>query len=356
LNIDFSNNIFLVNILGLVLGFIFGMVGQKTQFCFSGSIKDYVLTGSNRRAASVVIAMITAIISTQAFGYFYNLDFSKTVFLKADVNFVMIIIGGALFGAGMMIADGCSNRHLIKFAQGDKYSLITLVFIGAFAYMTANGVLNLPYTWLSEFTPFIYISSFIPNINTNILVALLPLFVILKYLAKYGERIPSLWDGMAIGLIIGIGWFVTGVIGFDEFEPHMLDSLRFVYPSGQMLEYLLYFTGTSINFSICVILGIIAGAFIMSQFNKKYSFGCTSDAKGDRLKNSIYGGALMGVGGYMALGCTVGQGLTGLSTLAFSSLVAISSIMISGYFTAKYLHKKDRLPMCFIFDWEDGKK
>jgi len=187
----------IVNIVALLMGVIFGAVAQKTQFCFSGSIKDYILISSNKRGVSVVMAMITAIVATYIVTLFYDIDLSETVWLRDNVNYFTIILGGCLFGSGMMIAD------------------------------------------------------------------------------------------------------------------------------------------------------------IMSKFNTKYSFGCTSNIKTNRLKNSMIGGAFMGVGGVMAVGCTVGEGLTGFSTLALASLVAILSIFVSGYITAIYLNRKKQLPMCFIFEWED---
>ena len=109
-----------VNILALILGTVFGMVAQKQQFCFSGSIKDYILTKSTKRASSVVMAMITAIIATSIMSSIFEIDLTETNFYRDDINYFIIIFGAALFGIGMMLADGCGNRQLVKFAQGDS--------------------------------------------------------------------------------------------------------------------------------------------------------------------------------------------------------------------------------------------
>jgi len=119
-----------INILGLVIGLTFGMIAQKKQFCFSGSIKDYILTKSTMRGSSVIMAIIVAIISTTLVSTYYEIDLTESNYYRENINYFSIIIGGLLFGTGMMLADGCSNRHLIKFAQGDSNSLIALVFIG----------------------------------------------------------------------------------------------------------------------------------------------------------------------------------------------------------------------------------
>ena len=347
----------IVNLSALILGLLFGAIAQKNQFCFSGSIKDYILTNSTKRAASVVMAVIIAIISTYFIANINEIDLSESIYLNENVNYFAIILGGALFGIGMMIADGCSSRHLVKFAQGDSYSLVTLVFIGIFAFATTRGFVNEFIVLITKNETLLNISSNIANTQLNIFVVLVPLFIFLWLLTKSFSRILSLRDGVLMGLIVAGGWYITGVIGVESMEREIaLASVTFVYPTAQTLEFFSYFQVTELSFGVSIILGVVSGAFIMSKFNRKYSFGCTSNLQHSKVKYNMIGGALMGVGGVLAIGCTVGQGLTGISTLAFASVLAISSIMISGFLTAKYLGKKDKLPMCFIFEWNDKKE
>lgn len=343
----------IINILGFILGLIFGIVAQKNQFCFSGSIKDYMLTNSTKRGASVVMAIIFAIISTYISSLYFDIDLSQSNYFKENINYFSIIFGGVLFGAGMIIADGCSSRHLIKFAQGDPYSLVTVIFIGIFAYVTTKGFLYAPISWFSTNETLINISSNIQNTQVNIYLVLIPLFIFLWILTKSFKRILSLKDGFIIGLLIPIGWYVTSIIGSQSMEKQIvLESFSFVYPTAKTLEFLTYYEVNELSFSISIIFGVLIGAFSMSKVNKKYSFGCTSNLKRSKIKYNMIGGAMMGVGGVLAIGCTVGQGLSGISTLAFASILAISSILISGYFTARYLNSKNQLPMCFVFEWE----
>jgi len=343
----------IINILGFILGLIFGIVAQKNQFCFSGSIKDYMLTNSTKRGASVVMAIIVAITSTYISSLYFDIDLSQSNYFKENINYFSIIFGGALFGAGMIIADGCSSRHLIKFAQGDPYSLVTVIFIGIFAYVTTKGFLYVPISWFSTNETLINISSNIQNTQVNIYLVLIPLFIFLWILTKSFKRILSLKDGFIIGLLIPIGWYVTSIIGSESMEKQIvLESFSFVYPTAKTLEFLTYYEVNELSFSISIIFGVLIGAFGMSKVNKKYSFGCTSNLKRSKIKYNMIGGAMMGVGGVLAIGCTVGQGLSGISTLAFASILAISSILISGYFTARYLNSKNQLPMCFVFEWE----
>lgn len=347
----------IVNILGLFIGIAFGIIAQKNQFCFSGSIKDYILTKSTKRGASVIMAMIIAIISTTIMANYFEIDLTKSAYFKSNINYLAIIAGGLLFGAGMMIADGCSSRSLVKYAQGDSNALITLIFIAIFAYATTKGIL---YGVLDPFINnsfLIEISSKIQNFQMNIFVVLAILIAILLYLIKKARRVFSLFDGVLVGLLISVAWFVTGYIGQESMERVIdLSGISFVYPSAKALELFTYYEVNELSFGVSTVCGVLIGTFAMSFFNKKYSFGCTSNQNINKVKYNMIGGALMGTGGIMAIGCTVGQGLTGLSTLAFSSALAIISIFISAVITGNILNKYNKLPMCFIFEWDDNDK
>lgn len=341
----------IVNVFAFLIGLIYGVVAQKTQFCFSGAIKDFVLTKSTRRAASVLTAVITAIIASQVLTHIYDIDLAKSIYLQSDINYFSILLGGGLFGAGMMLADGCSSRHLVKFSQGDLYSLVTIISIAVFGYMSAKGILAIGLEPIIKNEWLLRVSAWFPNQVLSMYVIIGILVVALWKIVPRFKNIISCIDGVVVGLLIAAAWYVTGVLGFDDFEPLPLEALSFVFPSGKTLEYLMFFSGSTLSFSVSVVFGIILGAFVMSFFNKKYRFGCVISQKNNKLRNGITGGILMGIGGIMAMGCTIGQGLSGMSTLAFSSFLAIASIMTSAYFTAKYMDKKDTLPSCFSFDW-----
>ena len=349
----------IVNIAAFVIGLVFGAIAQKTQFCFSGSIKDYFLSGSTKRAASVIVAMIIAIVSTSLVTGHYEIDLLESPYFRDNINYFTIILGGTLFGIGMMLSDGCSSRHIIKLAQGDSYSLVTIIFIGIFAYATTKGILSPIILPITTNETLVETSALVPNFAVNIFVIVGFLFVAL-YVLIQGKfsRLIQLYDGVIMGLLVALAWYLTGVIGSEAMERSInLSALAFVYPTANSINTVINYSVVDVSHGVILIAGVFAGALIMSFFNPKYSFGCLANTKGSKLNARMLGGALMGVGGVLAIGCTVGQGLSGLSTLAFSSVLAISSIMISGWVSAKILLKKDMLPMCFIFEWDDkGKK
>ncbi len=135
-NLVFDLEIYeIVFIAFFAIAFVFGFFAQQKQFCFSGSLKDYIQIKSTKRAASVVMAMIVAIISTQIFASIFDIDLSSSSYFKSNINYFAITIGGALFGAGMMIADGCSSRSIVKFSQGDANALVTLLFLLQFLHL-----------------------------------------------------------------------------------------------------------------------------------------------------------------------------------------------------------------------------
>jgi uncharacterized membrane protein YedE/YeeE len=345
------------SIIVFIVGFAYGVIAQRKQFCFSGSIKDIILFKHTRRTASLVVAITTALFATQALGYFYDINFTTTKYY-VNINYLLIVLGGSLFGFGMMISDGCSSRHLIKFAQGEKESFLILTILGIFSYLT--------YTFITNNYELIYNLSLIKLTMAEI-VWQIPLYVmapVLLYLL-YKSLIVCMnffqvLDGFLIGLLIAITWYLTTVVALDMFLPISAQSLSFVYPLGQIGEYLFSgFESSYLSFGVVIVFGIILGAFISSKFNKQYSkkqMCDNSQQNPPSLFKKLIGGACMGVGGILAVGCTVGQGLSGLSTLSFASLLAISSIYISGYITAKYLHKNNALIACFVFDFEPRNK
>lgn len=343
-------------LLALSIGIMYGIIAQREQFCFSGGIKDIVLFRHTRRTASLIVAIATAIISTQTVVYLFDINLLQSRYF-ININYLFVVLGGIMFGYGMMISDGCSSRHLIKLAQGDKESLYILISLGVFAFIT--------YTLFSLFNEEIFSNGVVFITNATkvvqlpiILVLFILLFFLYKNLKKY-SNIFQAWDGFLIGLLIAFAWFSTSYLLDILFIDITNQALSFVYPLGKSFEFLISgFESKIIIFSVMVMVGVILGAFISSKFNKKYSSHISCDSShqnSPKLLEKLIGGAFMGIGGVLAVGCTVGQGLSGVSTLSLASFLAIGSIYISAYFTAISMKKRDALIACFIFDFKEDK-
>jgi uncharacterized membrane protein YedE/YeeE len=145
--------------------------------------------------------------------------------------------------------------------------------------------------------------------------------------------LPGLLAGTVIGLLVVGAWYVTGVIGNDDFEPVMIEAITFVAPTGNTLNYFMTWTGSEINFGIAVVLGMIVGSFVYAVATGNFRVE-TFMTRAD-MRNHLVAGVLMGFGGVLSLGCTIGQGVSGLSTLALGSLVTLVAILFGSALTMK---------------------
>jgi hypothetical protein len=229
-----------------------------------------------------------------------------------------------------------------------------VLFLAVFAYMTLRGLIGLARLELErtnvDLTQYGHETQGIPELIAGTLamdanmirwvVALVVALGFIWYCFKDKDFRSSPRDisaGVIIGLLIPAGWWITGVFGYDDFDPTQLASFTFVAPTGESLQYLMTFTGAAINFGIATVGGVIVGSFLASIVSREFQVESFTDAN-DVMRHMI-GGALMGSGGVIALGCTIGQGITGVSTLALGSFIAWFSIMAGGILGLKYLEE-----------------
>ncbi|MGB5708035.1 MAG: YeeE/YedE family protein, partial [Arenicellales bacterium] len=261
------------------------------------------------------------------------------------------IIGGFLFGIGMTIASGCGQKTLVRVGAGNLKSLVVLMVMGVTAYMTLRGLLALLRLQINDPSALDLserglttqgipeILSMWTGLSSSMLTIVLTILIgggsIIYALKDAGVRksFDNMLSGVGIGLLIAFSWYVTGVLGYDDFEPVPLEGISFISPVGNTVSYLMTYTGSVINFGIAVVFGMIAGSFLYSILSGTFRFESFNDQSD--LVHHLWGGVLMGFGGVMALGCTIGQGVTGMSTLALGSLVAALSIVAGCAFALK---------------------
>jgi len=342
----------LVSALGFVLGVIFGVTAQRTNFCTMGAISDAVFMGDWNRFRAWMLAIAVAILGSQILHMTGTVDLATSIYLTSDLGWAGAIIGGLLFGFGMTLTGGCGNKTLVRLGAGNLKSVVVALFLGIFAYMTLRGLTGLARVELEGATnvdlsaagmadqgmPAFLGLLGVPESAARLIVVVAVAGGLLWFVLKSSDFRASKADvagGLIIGLLVPVAWYVTGVIGFDDFEPTPLASFTFVAPVGESIQYLMTFTGSTINFGIAVVGGIIFGSFIAAKSSGEFRVEAFTDA--DDMVRHIVGGSIMGIGGVMALGCTVGQGITGMSTLAIGSVLALLSILFGGYFGMKYL-------------------
>ena len=339
---------------GLLIGIVVGATIQLTNFCTMGGISDYVLLGNGNRLRAWVLATATAIIGTQLLAWQGLIDLSKSIYLTPNFGWLGAILGGALFGFGMTKASGCASRNLARIGSGNLKAIIVILVMGVVAYMTLRGLLG-PLRLQLETTNIKLedkgmnsqligdilagLAGTAPELMRAVVRIALPLGLLVWCFKdpEFRSSPRNMIAGFIIGACIIAGWVITGILGADEFAPIPPASLTFVAPSADALQYLMTWTGASINFGIAVVGGVILGAFLAAIAAGRFYLEGFADAD-DTLRH-IGGAALMGFGGVLALGCTIGQGTTGMSTLAAGSLIAWISIIAGGYFGIKHLEE-----------------
>ena len=341
--------------LGFGLGLVFGITVQRTNFCTMGSISDIVFMGDWTRFRAWMLAIAVAILGSQALQVSETVDLGESIYLTTNLGWLGAVLGALMFGFGMTMAGGCGSRTLVRIGGGNLKSVVAVLFMGIFAYMTLRGLTGLARVRIEGFSNLDLEAlgletQGIPDILTALLglpavaaraAAVLAMAGGLLWFcfrsAAFRASRRDIAAGLILGALVPAGWYATGVIGTDEFEPLPLTSYTFVAPVGNAIQYLMTFTGSTIDFGIAAVGGVIAGGFLAAKASGRFRIEAFVDA-GDMQRHMI-GGALMGMGGIMALGCTIGQGITGLSTLALGSVIALTSIVAGGVFGMKYLEE-----------------
>ncbi len=341
--------VYKVSALAFLIGIVFGAVVNKTNFCTMGAVSDWVNMGDKNRLRAWLLAIGLAIVVSQTMQANGLVELREAIYLTTNFGWLGYLLGGFLFGVGMTLASGCGQRTLVRVGGGNLKSLVVMLFLGLTAYMTMRGLLALVRVNAIEVTnikleaadqgigTLIATAAGLENVNAVswTVAALLGGGMIIFAFSSgaFRRSFNDILAGVVIGLIISAGWYVTGVIGFDDFEPVRFESYTFVAPTGESLQYLMTFTGSTINFGISAVFGVIMGSFIYAVLTRKFRFEYFMGL--DDMMRHILGGALMGFGGVLALGCTIGQGITGMSTLALGSLLALVSIVFGSALTMK---------------------
>jgi len=341
---------------GLLGGVAMGVAARWGRFCTLGAIEDAFYGNDLRRLRAWAVAIALSLLSVQAMGWAGVIPLSESFYLTAPFGLVGLVLGGLLFGIGMALTGTCAYGVLARIGGGDLRSLVVLMVIGVTAYATIAGILAPLRVGVIEplaiplGAPLGATSGEHASQHVGALLAAatgLPverLAVVLVVAALLGWSLrdrgfrasPRHWlSGIAVGLTIAAGWAVTGTIGQDPFEPAVLQSHSYVAPSGRALLYVMTFTGASLDFGTAAVFGVIAGAWATTVIQKRFRWEACDDVR--ELRRHMLGGALMGVGGVLALGCSVGQGLSAASAFALSAPIAIAAMLLGARLGLGYL-------------------
>lgn len=336
---------------GLLIGLAYGMVGLLSGFCLLSSLRGWWAEGDSRLIRTFALALAVALVATQLLAGLGGVDLSKSVYLQPSFSAPLMFAGGMLFGYGMVLANGCGSRAMVLLGRGNLRSFVVVIVLGISAQMTLRGLiaparialfqasttkptyLSLP-DWLRAFG--------LGEIPARMIVAVLISAVLLVFafahppFRRAGGQIVA---GLAVGSLVAAGWFATGYLGADEFNPAAVTSLTFIAPVADTVQYVMLSTGLTLNFGIAMVAGVFVGSLLAALVTRRFHLEGFISPR--HMLRSMAGAALMGSGGAMALGCSIGQGLTGISTLALSSFVAVAGILLG---TAAGLRGLFRVP------------
>ena len=321
----FPSPLLAVSAAAAILGVLFGILAESSQLCLLGGMREARDGKSQRRLASYGIAVLAALAATQALVAAGLLDLSASVYLATVTALPAVVIGGLLFGFGAALTRGCAGRLTILAATGNLRALLVVVVLGLVAYATMRGILapvRLPIEDIAKPAKAYADLGSSLGANGRFIIAALASLASLALLRRAGWKLGL--AAIAIGLTIAAGWFASARLGDDGFDKLQPWSAAFVAPIGNGLQYLLTFTGSKINFGIAFAGGVLGGAFVSALIGGRLKLQSFETPR--QTLRYLAGASLMGFGGILALGCTTGQGMSGIATLAPASFVALAAI------------------------------
>jgi uncharacterized membrane protein YedE/YeeE len=368
------------------LAVVLGAVANKTNFCTMGAVSDWVNMGDLGRIRAWLLAIAVAMLGVVGLESLSMIepDSAFPPYRASNLIWAENVLGGLLFGIGMTLASGCGNKTLVRIGAGNFKSVVVLVIIALIAFYMTNPFPGTDKTLFSElFYAWIRplaistesgqdLGSLLNADNalmTRLIIGSvlgLALLVFIFKSADFRSNRDNIAGGIIVGLVVLGGWYVSSNVQVNvEDEPYTLSayygewdmvsdseegkpamggplspqSYTFINPMGQTFGYVL--SGVKRNmltFGIMALLGVIAGSFLWALMSKGLRFEWFNSLR-DFVTHAI-GAVLMGFGGVLALGCTIGQGITGVSTLAVGSFLALFAIVFGSAITMKVQYYK----------------
>lgn len=331
---------------GLILGLAFGVFAQRSRYCTRSAVLAAMGESDLKPLATWAAGFATVILAVQVLLGSDLINADETRFFSTAQSLSGAIIGGLVFGIGMVLARGCVSRLLVLGASGNLRGVFSIAIIAVTALATYSGVLvplrdSIGSVWSTA------------AIGGNDLLALTGLerwagialgaalaIVALGFAVKARLSFWRLFGGVMIGLIVAAGWYFTWQLSTQVFEPIQAESLSFIRPLATTGELALAsgFAGLDQG----VLIGAIVGAFVAALFSGEFRISTFSDPGVPSIWRYAAGSVLMGFGGILAVGCTIGAGLTGGSVLAVSSLLGLASMVTGAALTQLVLKSAAR--------------
>jgi uncharacterized membrane protein YedE/YeeE len=325
------------------VSFALGFLSQRTHFCTMGAIADVVNMEDWTRARQWLLAIGVAMIGFAALSDMGQIDASKSLYASNRFLWLSTLVGGLMFGYGMVIASGCANKALVRIGGGNLKSVVVFMAMGVSAFATMKGLtavlrVNTVDTVALDMPAGASLTALAGGNWVAYVLGAVLVLAVLRH--KDFWSFENLLAGLGVGTLVVSVWWITGHWGFVAEHPETLEpvylatssgrmeALTFVSPVAQSLDWLMFFSDKSkvLTTGVASVTGVIVGAWASAITSK--TFRWEGFANACDLGNHLWGSVLMGVGGVTAMGCTFGQGLSGVSTLSLNAFMAIAAIIV----------------------------
>ncbi|MEO0938068.1 MAG: YeeE/YedE family protein [Pseudomonadota bacterium] len=319
-------------LIGLVGGIALGLAARIGRFCTLGAIEDVLYGSDDRRLRMWALAIGVAIIGVHGAMALEAFDSTQTAYLDRVWNPVGTILGGLIFGYGMALSGNCGFGALARLGGGDLRAFVIVVVMGLSAYVVMSGPLAYARVWIfpaieNASTPQGLTQAMagfgVPSLVTGLICGGIALMLGLGSARMRASPSHIFW-GVVVGLAIVSGWVGTYWVTTTGFEAELIESHAFVAPIGDTMFYAMTASGTALSFSVGSVVGVVVGAMMGSWSKGHFRWEACDDPR--ELRRQIMGAALMGPGAILAVGCSIGQGISAFSTLAYSAPVTFLAI------------------------------
>ncbi len=342
--LDFLGEANSAAIIGLLGGVLLGLAARIGRFCTLGAIEDLLYSSDDRRMRMWGLAIGVAVIGAHVAMQFGGLDGRETAYLDRIWNPMGTVVGGLMFGYGMALAGNCGYGALARLGGGDLRSFVIVIVMGLSAYIVMSGPLAHFRVWIfpaeegattpQGFSQLAETALGFPPLATGALIG----GAILVFALSSREMLRSpghiIW-GIVVGLAVVSGWVGTYWIATTGFEAEPIETHTFAAPIGDTIFYAMTASGNTLSFSVGSVVGVIIGAFLGSLSKGHFRWEACEDPR--ELKRQILGAAIMGPGAILAVGCSVGQGISAFSVLAYSAPLAFIAIFAGAMFGLRQL-------------------
>lgn len=341
-------------ILGFMVGAIAAFAVRRAKLCTFGAIEDALIGGNTKRLKAFGISLAVALLATQGVIVAGLLDPGTSSLVPNALPWLGALLGGLAFGIGMALVGTCAFGSLVRFGGGDLRALVVLLIIGAVAYATGRGLISpLRMTIAAQALD-------LPDLRQGDLPGLLhavtgydlrlPLALALGFgLLAWALRDPRLRQsrrlmlaGATLGLAVFAGWLVTGILADILDVYYRPTSLSFVSPVGRLTFSSLAGSPRWLDFGTGSVLGVIAGAGLAAWSLREWRWEAFDDHH--EMRRHLLGAVLMGFGGMVAGGCTIGQGLSAGSLLSLGAPIAVLGIVIGARLGVAFLVETEVIP------------